>query len=93
MNNIGDDQTLHFILTAIDCEARDIVIEINNYKEIKLPIVLNKGQAIQYTGGNRAAVYDANWKLIKEFDINPSDFKIKKGENSLSFRLPIFKRG
>jgi len=85
MNNIGDDQTLHFILTAIDCEARDIVIEINNYKEIKLPIVLNKGQAIQYTGGNRAAVYDANWQLIKEFDINPSDFKIKKGENSLSF--------
>lgn len=83
--NSGNDQSLNFILTAVDCDASEIVIEINNYKEIKLPVVLNKGQAIKYTGGNKASVYDANWQLIREFDIVPADFKINEGENSVSF--------
>ena len=76
---------MNFILTAVDGDASEIVMEINNYKEIKLPVVLNKGQSIKYTGGNRAAVYDANWQLIREIDIIPADFKINKGENSVSF--------
>ena len=85
LNNTGNDQTLHFILTALDGDASEIVIEINNYKSIKLPVGLNKGQAIKYTGGNKASVYDANWQLIREIEIIPADFKINKGENSISF--------
>jgi len=81
LKNTGNDQTLNFILTAVDCDASEMVIEINNYKEIKLPVVLTKGQAIKYTGGNRASLYDANWQLIREFDIVPADFQINKGEN------------
>jgi hypothetical protein len=84
-NNIGNEQTLNFAITAIDCEASDIVLEINNYKEIKLPVVLSQGQTIKYTGGNRATVYDANWQLIKEFDLNHSSLQISKGENTISF--------
>jgi hypothetical protein len=84
-NNIGNEQSLNFLLTAINCDASEIVMEINNYKEVKLPVVLKKGQIIKYTGGNKATVYDSNWQLIKEFDIDPSNFKVGKGENSVSF--------
>lgn len=83
-NNIGKEQALNFILTAIDCDASEIIMEINNYKEIKLPVVLRKGQIIKYAGGNKARVYDANWQVIKEFDINPADFKVGKGENTVA---------
>lgn len=83
-NNIGNEQSLNFILNAINCDVSEIVLEINNYKEIKLPIVLRKGQIIKYTGGNKAKVYDSNWQLLKEFDINPANFKVSKGENSVS---------
>lgn len=82
-NNIGNEQSLNFILTAIDCDASEISLEINNYKKIKLPFNLRKGQIIKYTGGNKAIIFDSNWNIIKEFDINPSDFKVNKGENSL----------
>ena len=83
-NNIGDEQSLNFILTANNCDASKIVLEINNYKEIKLPIVLRKGQIIKYTGGNSATVYDSNWQPLKEIEINPASFKVSNGENSIS---------
>ena len=82
-NNIGNEQSLNFILTAINCDASEITLEINNYKKIELPFVLRKGQIIKYAGGNKAIVFDFNWNIIKEFDISPSDFKVSKGENSL----------
>jgi len=93
LNNIGDEQTLNFILTAIDCEASEIVMEINNYKEIRLPVVLREGQTIKYAGGNSASVYDANWQLINEFDINHSNLQISKGENSVSFDCNFAREG
>lgn len=93
LNNIGNEQTLNFLLTAIDCEASEIVMEINNYKEIRLPVVLREGQIIKYAGGNSASIYDANWQLIKEFDINHSDLQISKGKNSVSFDCNFTREG
>jgi hypothetical protein len=83
--HIGDDQSINFILTANDCDISEITMEINNYKEIELPVVLRKGQIIKYTGNNKATVYDRNWQSIKEFDINSSDFRISSGKHSVSF--------
>jgi len=82
-NNIGNEHSLNFILTANNCDASEITLEINNYKKIELPLVLRKGQIIKYDGGNKAIVFDSNGNVIKEFDINPSDFKVGKGENFL----------
>jgi len=93
LNNIGNEQTLNFLLTAIDCDASEIVMEINNYKEIRLPVVLREGQIIRYAGGNSASIYDANWQLIKEFDINHSDLQISKGKNSVSFDCNFTREG
>ena len=83
-NNIGKEQAFSFIITAVDSDISSITLEINNYKKIKLPVVLKKGQKIKYALGNKATVYGANWKYIKEFNVDFSDFTLNKGENSLN---------
>ena len=83
-NNIGKEQAFSFIITAVDSDISSITLEINNYKKIKLPVVLKKGQKIKYACGNKATVYDANWKYIKEFNVDFSDFTLNRGENSLN---------
>ena len=83
--NIGNRQALNFILSAIDSDASEITIELNNYKKIKLPTVLRKGHFIKYNGGYKAFVYDSNWNIVEEFEVNPSDFKVSNGENSVTF--------
>jgi hypothetical protein len=82
--NHGQEQTLGFILTASNCNVSDIVFEFNNYKEIKIPLTLLCGQTLKYTGGNTALVCDKNWKTIKQININPSDFKVQQGEQTLT---------
>lgn len=83
-NNIGGEQSLNFVLTAINSDASEIILELNNYKEVRLPVVLRKGQIIKYTGGSKATVFDSNWQPIREFDLNSSDFAINGGENSIA---------
>lgn len=83
-SNIGDKQAFGFILTANNCGVSDITLEINNYKAIKLPVSLKDGQIIKYSGGKKAAVFNAQWHLIRELAINPEDFMVANGENSIS---------
>ena len=82
--NIGKEQAINFILNAIDADISDISMEIDNYKEIKLPFTLLKGQIVKYTGGNKAIVYDKSYKIVNEFEIIPSDFKVRSGEHSIT---------
>lgn len=81
----GEDQSINFILTAVEAELSEIILEIDNYKEIILPISLKTGQTIKYTGGDRAHIYNSTWQLIQEIDIDASDFKISEGEHTLTF--------
>jgi len=89
----GQEQTMNFILNAVDSDISDITMEIDNYKEIKLPVKIKSGEIIKYTGGTKAYIYDKNWKVVGKFDIDPSDFKIKKGEHSLAFDCKFNKKG
>jgi hypothetical protein len=84
-NNIGNEQAINFILTAIDCDASQFTMEFNNYKKVKIPAALRKGQTLKYSGGNKAIVYGPNWQIIKEIDINSLNFKVIAGENSVAF--------
>ncbi|XOV93734.1 MAG: hypothetical protein ACFHWX_03290 [Bacteroidota bacterium] len=83
-DNIGETQTLNFILSANQCDVSGIEIELNNYKKIQLPIAIKAGQILKYAGDNVAILYDSNWQRIADVKIDPVDFKINPGENSLS---------
>jgi len=90
-HNIGKEQSFNFILSALNGEASEIVMEINNYKEIKLPVVLRKGEIIKYTGNSIARVYDSNWQFIKAFNVHPDDFNVDRGENTVSLNCKFNK--
>jgi hypothetical protein len=81
----GTEQTMHFILNAVDSDISEIKMEIDSYKEIDLPIALKSGEIIKYSGGTTAYVYDKNWQEIDKFEIDPAALKVSNGEHSLTF--------
>lgn len=81
----GEDQSINFILSAVEADISDIILEIDNYKEITLPTSLTSGQTIKYTGGDNAQVYNSTWQVIREIDIDASNFKISEGGHTLTF--------
>lgn len=82
-DNIGQEQAISLILTAQESEVADITIEIDNYKEIKLPLALQAGQIMKYSGSNIATIYDANWRQIDEFAVSQDDFHVQPGNHKL----------
>lgn len=82
--NIGDTQNIQFSLSAVDSDVHSLQVEINNYKEILLPIRLKKGQTLKYKGAEKAYLYSSNWQLVKEIPMNPADFKVESGANAIS---------
>ena len=81
--NPASEQPLQFFLSAQKSALSEISLEINNYKKIELPLVLEKGQRLQYSGGEEVWVLDAHWNLLKSLKISSADFILKTGENSL----------
>lgn len=82
-HNPAAAQTLQFVLTAQKAAVNEISLEINGYKKIELPTGLQKGQRIEYSGGDRLWVLDAQWNRLKPYKVNPQDFKVNGGNNSL----------
>jgi hypothetical protein len=89
----GKEQPINFILNAIESDISSITMEIDNYKEIKLPTLLKSGEIIKYSGGEKAYVYDKNWHIIDEFDIDASALRIIRGDRSLTFNCKFSNTG
>ncbi len=84
-DHTGEEQTINFIINAIDCDVSDIIMEIDNYKKIELPVSLKVSEIIKYADGTKAYNYDVNWNLMSEFDMTPSELKVSSGAHSISF--------
>ncbi len=82
--NIGAEQTLNFILSAKNSTVNNIEVELNNYRKINLNVTIKAGQTFKYSGGNKGYLYDSNWQIIHEVNLDPADFKINPGENKVS---------
>ena len=76
---------MSFIITAKDATVSGIKIEIDSYKELLIPVQLKAEESIKYTGGNKAIIYSPNWQKTVEININSSDFKVSKGEHTITF--------
>jgi len=83
--NPAEKQPMKFILTSVGGTIQDIKFEVDNFKQIELPLTLQPGQTIKYTGGDKAIIYSKNWKKIKEVEIDVDAFTISQGKHSLSF--------
>ena len=74
-----------FTLTAQDADISEIKIEIDNSREVSIPVSLVAGESIKYLGGKTAVVYSPLLKKVKEIEINPEQFKLLKGAHSIVF--------
>ena len=84
-NNPAEEKSMSFIITAKDATVSGIKIEIDSYKELLIPVQLKAEESIKYTGGNKAIIYSPNWQKTVEININSSDFKVSKGEHTITF--------
>jgi len=81
--NLPDgDYKLGFTITAIDGSIKDIKLEINNYKEINLPVTLKDGETIKFSGDSPAIVYNQNWKKIN--DLNMEGISLSTGDHTIT---------
>ena len=83
--NPTEKQPMNFILTSVGGNIQDFIFEVDNFKQIELPVTLQLGQTIKYLGGDTAIIYSKNWQKIKEIEIDVEAFTILKGTHSLSF--------
>lgn len=67
-----------------ETKCRNIVIEIDNYKKIMLPITLINNQIFRYEGGKQGTLYDKNWNVIKIIDLDIESTQISKGNHSVT---------
>lgn len=81
-NKTGDN-TIEFILSAIDADLSNISLELNNYKKIVLALRLKNGQSLKYQGGKTATLYNENWQKIREVDLN-LDLAIGNGDHTIN---------
>jgi len=83
--NPSNEQTINFIITAKESSVSEIIIEIDNYKELILPLTLKPDESLKYTGGDKAIIYNRTWQKIKEIPIKSADLKISKGDHTITF--------
>lgn len=84
-NNPAQEQPLWFILTAAGAPVDKITLELDNYKQIQLPVSLSAGDIIRYEGGSTATVYNRFWQERSRIEVNPADFTVKPGDHTLTF--------
>jgi hypothetical protein len=82
--NDVDEQPLNFIITAAEGNVKDIIMELDSYKKIQLPVNLSEGETIKFEGGESAFIYSKNWKKIRQISINQKELIIKKGDHSIT---------
>jgi hypothetical protein len=91
--NPEEKATLNFILTATDATVSGIKIELDNSREIVLPVQLKAGESAKYTGGDWIKILDEFLKESEKFKVNPDDFNLTKGNHSIDFDCSFSEKG
>ena len=91
--NQEENANMNFILIAADAGISKIKIELDNNKELELPISLHAGESAKYRGGDWIEIFDEFLKKSGGFKINPNDFKLSKGNHSIVFDCTFSEKG
>lgn len=92
-DNPEKNQQLNLTLTAANGDLENIRLELDNYKEVLLPLTLYTGQILQYQGGDKATIYNSNWQKLKEIVFDSSNFKVTSGSHTLNFECTFSGEG
>jgi len=80
LDNPHGAQTLQFILRVSgDAPISDVTLEIDGVSETLIPVTLETGQILKYSGGDRAILYDKHWNELKNVELDASELQIGPG--------------
>ncbi len=82
--NPGDEQLMHWTLTAEDGEVSDISLSIDNGASIMLPVHLREGWSLRYEGGAVATIRDASHRPQGRIDVNEAAFRVGSGSHMVA---------
>ncbi|MDA9327060.1 hypothetical protein N9Q92_03530, partial [Flavobacteriaceae bacterium] len=85
VDNIGDQQALQFIISPVETSIGNIKIEIDQYKEVSIPIQINVGQILKYDGDSHAILYNKNWQEVSRISVSKEMLTVSKGTHTLNF--------
>ncbi|MFC1545361.1 hypothetical protein ACFL44_01575 [Gemmatimonadota bacterium] len=83
--NPGDEQVLHWIVTAEGGEISGVTMRLDIGAEVSLDLRLPEGWSIKYEGGGYATVRDANWVVRRQVTIDPVQWQVHTGDHTLVF--------
>ncbi len=83
--NNEENAPLNFMLTAVDATISKLKIELDNNKEIEIPMAFHAGESAKYNGGEWIEILDENLKKSGGIKVNPDDFKLSNGNHSIIF--------
>lgn len=82
--NKNGRQPVQFILKAND-HISDISLEIANFSTVKISGVLEVGEYMKYTGGDKVIIYDRNWNPKREITVDPQNMNVPEGDSQILF--------
>ena len=83
--NLGAQQNVSWILTAENGTVSDVTMTIDNGNPIELPISLDQGWSLRYTGGSSAIIRDQNHQFQAEITLPAERFLLSSGRHSIVF--------
>jgi hypothetical protein len=90
-NNPYDDQPMMFIMNLIqgesgnDSAVEKIIIEVNNYNKIEIPVKMEPTQILKLNKDCELQLFDKNWQLLKTLRIEDEIPVLSEGENKIIF--------
>jgi len=84
-SNPGDEQELHWIITAEGGAISDLSMRLGIGSEIRFRIRLPDGWSLKYEGGVRATLRDENWNEQMGVVIDPGEWGVRPGDHTLTF--------
>jgi hypothetical protein len=81
--NPSSAQPLRFMLTASDCVATGIRLEVDGVATLEVPLALQPGETLVYEGGGEARVYSPQWWIRDTAVLDDSDWNVGSGAHDL----------
>jgi len=86
LNNPHGAQTLQFIFQISgDAAVSDVTLEIDRAGEIPVPLTLQPGSILKYSGRGQGIVYDRSWNELAKVTLKASELQMGPGRHQVRF--------
>ncbi len=82
--NPVSEQPMRFILTAEGATVDGVILELDGVNRMEIPIRLEDGQALVYSGGDEAWVYSPQWQRVGSVPLEGGFLVVGSGPRNLS---------